>query len=307
MLALNKFRPVSIKIETELEKLERKFKALDFIEEIQSNWSVSLNENHNETVNFECNELNIDINQMYIEAVVEDNVEYQMFKCDRVSASQMHCNFSNGVCGNMSSIYMNCIYYITVADNKQNENPTKKLPNPNNELLSVKELNYSEQFYDLTFAVEDKVLHAHRAVLALKCSYFADMFKKDEFGLLSCQERIVLDDVEYSTMKFVIDHIYTGSTNILPGTAEQVMIIAERFNLPELKAASELLVSNEITNEFAIEQLILADRCNAASLKNKIIAYIVVNRMDMFNEKFKGFIHQYPTLTYEILEEIKNI
>lgn len=135
------------------------------------NWSLDGN---GKTAYFDYSNLDLDIKRMCITlSTVLDNSLSIETEClmvgNQVSGSKMSFPLIDPyeLCNHYRAIYIKNIYFISNDNQIQHCESSIRL-------YCRKEIN-PELFYDLTFQVNDKELHAHRAIVASNCSYFADV------------------------------------------------------------------------------------------------------------------------------------
>jgi len=88
----------------------------------------------------------------------------------------------------------------------------------------------------MKFEIDGKDVYAHKAILATRSKYFADMFKKQKDN----KHAIKLPKVSYKDIVAILHFIYT---NRLPSdcSVESILTVfrvAETFGMPEMKTAA---------------------------------------------------------------------
>ncbi|CAL4123175.1 unnamed protein product [Meganyctiphanes norvegica] len=103
-------------------------------------------------------------------------------------------------------------------------------------------------FTDLAITTNDQVIHAHKLVLAAASPYFRAMLTG---RLLEGQtETLSLEDVPASTLKVVLQYVYSGRARLTCENVEDVLTLADYFQIHALKKVccyflkSNLSVSN---------------------------------------------------------------
>lgn len=155
------------------------------------------------------------------------------------------------------------------------------------------------QFPDVTLIVEDRIIKAHRAILSARSPVFAAMFTSEM--LESHQHQVTIPDMKYTVAQSMLEFIYTGETIIEPGTADCLLVAADKYDLMRLKAQCEEAISSTISVATAIKTLIFADRTNAEHLKSRTMAIIKAN-MDKVIESddWTAMIVEHPSLLVEV-------
>lgn len=121
---------------------------------------------------------------------------------------------------------------------------------PSSLALDLKSLVNDSTFSDVTFLVENREIHAHRAILSARCDHFRAMFTS---GMKETNEKVVeIPAVRYDVFYEVLNYIYTDKVDKL--TAEMaidVYIAADLYTLDLLKDKCEAAVQSQINFENA--------------------------------------------------------
>ena len=102
--------------------------------------------------------------------------------------------------------------------------------------------HHLENPYDVTLVVEGgKEIKAHRIILSKASSFFEKLLNTD---MKEGREEVIhLEHCSARIMEDILEFIYTGSVQILPEDAEEMMIAADFFLLPNLiKIASRSII-----------------------------------------------------------------
>lgn len=104
-------------------------------------------------------------------------------------------------------------------------------------LHNLNDLRADERFCDVDIIAGGQRIHAHRIILSASSRYFEAMFRPT-LGLCENQQKsIVLHSIDTSTLRALIDFIYTGH------------IAIEQQNVQELLAAGDMLQIPEVVEE----------------------------------------------------------
>lgn len=86
-----------------------------------------------------------------------------------------------------------------------------------------------EKFSDFTFIVEGKSIHVHKLILRSRCDHFDLMF---ESGMReSASDSLVIEDFSYNQVLSALQVIYTGSCEVSPTNAVELLEIANFYKL----------------------------------------------------------------------------
>lgn len=134
------------------------------------------------------------------------------------------------------------------------------------------ELLHKSQFADVILSVSGKEISAHKAILSAQSPVFAAMFKHKmkENG----QNKVIITDISYETMKNILHFIYTGNVPNLDKMADSLFSAADKYDLGQLKLLCENELRSNLSVENAVNTLLLADTHNSNCLKSEIICFI---------------------------------
>mmetsp|Transcript_40949 Transcript_40949/g.49695 ORF Transcript_40949/g.49695 Transcript_40949/m.49695 type:complete len:793 (-) Transcript_40949:484-2862(-) len=129
---------------------------------------------------------------------------------------------------------------------------------------------------DVTFMVEDKPFYAHRIVLlASACEYFRPMFDGEykEKKLSS----IVIPNIRYEVFQAMMKCIYTGSVEVSPEIAPELLKAADQYLLEGLKHLCENVIGPGLTVTNLMSVYELAEDFHAGSLMNACCHFALKN------------------------------
>lgn len=133
----------------------------------------------------------------------------------------------------------------------------------------------SGTYGDIVFIVEERKMRAHRAILVCRSLVFEEML---QLNTTENQENTLeIADIKYEVMKEVLRFIYVGRVNDIDRQAVDLLIAADKFHIPGLKALCETVLCESLSVDNAMEYLKLAATCNTIKLKGHIIEFFVRN------------------------------
>jgi RCC1 and BTB domain-containing protein len=164
-------------------------------------------------------------------------------------------------------------------------------------LGDLRRLINNSDFSDVTFVVEDKPVHAHRAFLAVRCDHFRAMFSS---GMKESRElEIPIPNIRFPIFMALVEYIYTDVVaDISPEVAIELYIAADLYTLDRLKGLCEVVVQRGLTTDNAPVLLQGSDERHAARMRELCIRFIV-RHFDAVT-KSAGF----QTLSRELILEV---
>jgi len=94
-------------------------------------------------------------------------------------------------------------------------------------------------------------------------------------GLVEARNNTVnIIDFDHCVVKGMLDFMYTGKTKYMTQRAEELLEIAEKYNISGLKDSCQHSLGKILRKENAAGLLVLADRNNAFILKEKATEFI---------------------------------
>lgn len=139
---------------------------------------------------------------------------------------------------------------------------------------------------DVCFLVEGQLVHAHRAILAIRSEYFrvllSNGYMKESVQSLSTPGSpgtpIELGEVSYHVFLKVLEYLYTDSIReVTLDTGIHVLMASEHFMLDRLKALCEDIIRREINTNNVIQILVTSHQHNAVGLKEIALEFILKN------------------------------
>ncbi|XP_078383768.1 kelch-like protein 28 [Oculina patagonica] len=144
-------------------------------------------------------------------------------------------------------------------------------------LHTMNSFRKSQAFCDVFLVVDDCRLPAHKVVLAASSPVFKAKFTSELTGEKSGNEfEVVLPEFhpDSKTIEELLNYVYTGEIGISEENAEELLVIADYFDIPSLKetCAEFLMISLKPSNCLAIQ--IFAERYGHDLLHEAATEYI---------------------------------
>lgn len=154
------------------------------------------------------------------------------------------------------------------------------------------------EFCDFTLVVRGKEFPAYKGILAARSEVFAAMLRHnmDE----QKQNRIIIDDIDPEVFREALYFIYTDRAPKLDEMAPELLEVAEKYALQELKAMCEEALAASLSVETAAETLALADLYRAKLLQAKTVAFVKDHSSSVSKtENWQSVKENYPHLVEE--------
>jgi Leucine-rich repeat (LRR) protein len=162
------------------------------------------------------------------------------------------------------------------------------------------ELWTSKDFADFTiiggFDGASKEFAVHKIVLAAQSSVLLAVFKNDNMEEAQTG-KMTIDDFSAETVEGMLKFMYTGEVN--ESIAMDLLAIAEKYDVKNLKAATEMIILHNINESNALEIFGLGYQHNSKEIKREAFNKI----KKMFPEiKFSDELMEKPKDLKEIIE-----
>ncbi|CAL8116511.1 unnamed protein product [Orchesella dallaii] len=147
---------------------------------------------------------------------------------------------------------------------------------------------------DCTVSARKSSFKAHKTILSARSSVFAAMFNANMIERETATVNIT--DFDSEVVKGMLEYLYTGETAVMASRAQELLQIAEKYNLEELKEDCEYAIGNSLTKDNVAGVLVLAHNHNAPVLKSQDITFINWNKDELlklksFQDAVKAFAH----------------
>lgn len=210
---------------------------------------------------------------------------FVIFEINEMSISQK--NMSKLDISAITSVIMAHLIPANAKKEKQQLNTSSSL---------LESFNKS-MFCDVTVHVQEQQIRAHKIVLATSSTVWHDLFVKNE-----TLAELQIVDFDYETIKELIEYMYSG---VIKQATDELLIAADKYGVDGLKKFCEEQLIHNIDMKSVVNLLVIADRCKALVLYDKVIEFIVEN-LNAFNEleEAKAMFMIYPELTFKLLAQI---
>lgn len=161
----------------------------------------------------------------------------------------------------------------TIATSCKAAAPAIRSPTPpdRNEVFLGSTYVNSKTLADVTFIVEGKEFPAHRIALLASSEIFKSMFdgnyKEKE------AESIPIPNIRWPVFNAMMTCIYTGTVDVLPELAQELLEASDQYMLEKLKSLCEIAIASQLSCDNVAEAFDLAEAFNAPELAKSCIMY----------------------------------
>ncbi|XP_065209103.1 speckle-type POZ protein-like isoform X2 [Planococcus citri] len=169
----------------------------------------------------------------------------------------------------------------------------------------LEQLYIGDCFNDLTISVKGKNYAVHKAILATRSSVFNAMLRND---MQESQKNLInITDIEQETFEEMLHYIYTGKTKNLDELAFELLPIADKYDLKELRIMCENVVFKKLSTDNAVKILILADMHHAEELKKDTLQFIRDNYANCEDFKNADVLNNLTTSRAQLLKDMLDV
>lgn len=157
-------------------------------------------------------------------------------------------------------------------------------------------------FSDVSFIVEGKTLQAHKCILAQSSPVFAAMFQME---MKEKKKNVVqIIDIKHNIFAEMLHFIYAGKVNEIGAIASELLIVADKYALNELKMLCKITMCENLNSDNVLEFLKLADRLDVDGLKAAAIDFIASHSDDVVDKPEFKKLTEMPDILFEVCQSI---
>ncbi|BDA48602.1 probable vacuolar protein 8 [Coccomyxa sp. Obi] len=160
---------------------------------------------------------------------------------------------------------------------------------------------------DVTFMVEGRKFHAHRIALLASSDTFRAMF--DGHYKEKEASTIPIPNIRWTVFESMMRCIYTGSVEVTPDIAEELLKAADQYMLEGLKRLCEAAISTGLCTDNLASVHDLSENYNAPQLARRCVLYSLEHYEEMVAScqpgQFAGLLHRMvPKLRESLVEQL---
>ena len=171
----------------------------------------------------------------------------------------------------------------------------------------MRSLYEEELFTDIIIQCGDKQFKAHKNILASQSPVFKRMFLVDMTE--ARKNSVEISDIDPLVVSDMLAFLYSGMAPNLETLARDLLIAANKYELPRLGAMCENALKMEMTVANAVELLLHSDLHQATELKKACMEFIRSNTTEIYKsdgwkqlKENSAHDHNYSTLLCELME-----
>ncbi len=137
-------------------------------------------------------------------------------------------------------------------------------------------------YSDIQFQVEDKIINAHRNVIASRCKYIETLLKSTP-----CSHLVAIENISYDTFKVLLHYLYTGNIdNNCNGKIICELIRASKlYELENLNKVAYSFIKENLCHENVIDMIVEANKNepHLDTVEKLCLSYIARNFKSVLN------------------------
>ncbi len=144
-----------------------------------------------------------------------------------------------------------------------------------NTLEPMKDFLFSDLLSDVKFKIKDFIIPAHKVILSMMCPFFKGMFSSQMKE--SHSSEIEINDCDESTFREFLKYLYHNEIELNQTLALNMMELAEKYTMKELKTSCESFLAQSITFENIETLAQYAEKYELPTLKLSVINFVITN------------------------------
>ena len=133
---------------------------------------------------------------------------------------------------------------------------------------------YEEDIEMVRLSMEDGEIKVHRGLLCKMSAVFKAMLEQQ--GMIEANTKIVvITDFSHETVKAFVDYLYGSPLSVTH--AGNLILFADKYDMKSFKMKCQAVIAANLDLDNALDVLNVAERCNAASLKNYAGHVVAIN------------------------------
>ena len=202
-----------------------------------------------------------------------------------------------------------CTISVKICESPAITYDTPPLPEKHSKtVLGDFALMFADQaFSDFEIICQEKSFPCHKAVLAARSEVFKKMLNTD--GEEAKKNCLVINDFENEQVGQLLQFIYTGSLNEEDSIGTDLLLLADKYDVPDLVHICEVALARDVNHELPLEAslgiLDIANRISSDYLIKVCSAFVAKNRMKlMWTPEWTRIAKENPGALISVFKEI---
>ena len=160
-----------------------------------------------------------------------------------------------------------------------------------------------QAFSDFEIVCQDKSFPCHKNVLAARSKVFKTMLNMD--GEEAKKNCLVIEDFDIFQVRQLLEFIYTGSLKEDDAIGTELLLLADKYDLPDLVHLCEVALAKDITLETCLGFLDITNRISSHYLIKLCSAFVAEHRRHlMTTSEWTRIAKENPLALISVLEEM---
>lgn len=122
-----------------------------------------------------------------------------------------------------------------------------------------------EESSDMTFVIDGKKIHVHKAILKIRCKYFQSMFSSHWKG--ADKDEVEVTEFPYEVYHPFLQYLYTDQVDLDPDAAIGLLALSDSYCLLRLKELCENIIMKGVSIDTVAMLIAAAEKYNAKELE----------------------------------------
>ena len=160
-----------------------------------------------------------------------------------------------------------------------------------------------QTFSDFNIECKGKVFTCHKAVLAARSDVFKAMLCMD--GEEAKKNVQVIKEFEPEQVGVMLEFIYTGKIDESVLVEPDLLVLADKYDLPDLVAHCELVLAKELNEETCLDLLDLAHKVSSDYLTKLCSSFVAKNLSKLKDRpEWANLAKTNPTALLKVFEQL---
>lgn len=230
--------------------------------------------------------------------IIANNNFTKIFECRQGWGNNTLIDRSKYKIANISKIKASLILRRPAESKVENINPKYEKM-----LKDFLKLYECQDFSDITIFCKNREFKVHKQILAARSPVFNKMFSNNMKEKNT--NEVHIENVTAEAMEITIKFMYSGYAEIPYDQLEEVLDLAEQYDLQDLKQFCEVKIEHNLDIEKSVKLLIMAYKYNLPEPTRKILIFIKRNLEDVNKtEDYLKELPKNPNLMMKIIDFI---